>query len=182
MKKPVIVGIVVIVLAVASYITIRVKTSRRLSPSQTASYHYKDLDVKVDYCSPFKRGRLIFGEAKDSALLPYGKYWRLGANEATEITFSKNVFFGDKPIPAGSYRLYAVPNAASWDVSLNSELGKWGYDEPNHALDVLTIEAPVTATHTQAESFSISFREYPPGLSMDLVWDTTRVSVPIALQ
>ncbi len=69
-------------------------------PSKNASISDKGLDIKVTYGGPFKKGRLIFGEEKDKALQPYGKYWRLGANAATEITFSKNVTFGGKPVNA----------------------------------------------------------------------------------
>ncbi len=182
MKKYLLIVFGVIILAVAGYIAFRVLNSRQLSPSQTVTYQYQGLDVKVVYCRPSKRGRLIFGEAKDSALLPYGKYWRLGANEATEITFSKDVSFGGKSVQAGSYRLYAIPNAASWQVSLNSELGKWGYDEPNHTMDIITLEIPVETEGSPTELFTISFSESSSGMNMDMKWDTTHVSVPITTQ
>src|SRR6267378_8507625 len=101
---------------------------------------------------------VIFGEEKDKALQPYGKYWRLGANAATEITFSKNVNFAGKPVNAGSYRMYAVPGPSSFQVSLNSELGIYfAIREPNYSLDVLKVDAPVTAAPNETEQLTINF-------------------------
>lgn len=182
MKKSILIGSGVFILAIAAYIVIRVLNSRQLSPAHTITYNYKGLDVKVAYCSPSKRGRLIFGHAKDSALVPYGQYWRLGANEATEITFSKNVSFGGKPVNAGSYRLYAIPNDSTWQVSLNTELGKWGHDEPDHSLDLLSVEVPVATAPSPKELFTISFSEGPSGLNLNFDWDKISVAVPITIQ
>src|SRR5882757_8776457 len=106
----------VVILIIGGYIFYRVKASRPLSPTQTATISYNGLDLKVVYCAPSKRGRLIFGESTMSALVPYGKYWRLGANEATEITFNKDIIMGGKPMKAGSYRMYAVPKESAWEI------------------------------------------------------------------
>src|SRR5438045_2445608 len=125
MKKKILIGLGVVVVIVAAGLGYIALTTKSHSPAETKAFSYNGADVKVIYCRPYKKGRVIFGDA--SALQPYGKYWRLGANEATEITFSKNVNFAGKPIEAGTYRMYAVPGPASWQVSLNSELGKWGY-------------------------------------------------------
>src|SRR6478609_6735802 len=104
MKTMIIVAIVVIA-GIGGYITYGVLTSRPLSPTQAVAHNYQGLDIKLTYCSPFKRERLIFGDSVAEALVPYGKYWRLGANEATEITFSKDITFMGKPVQAGSYRM-----------------------------------------------------------------------------
>ena len=116
MKKKIYVGLAVLgVLLVGFFLYASLVVAKR-SPIKTATYNDKGLDIKVVYCQPYKKGRLIFGEEKDGALQPYGKYWRLGANAATEITFSKNVNFAGKPVNAGSYRMYAVPGASSFQV------------------------------------------------------------------
>lgn len=87
---------------------------------------------------------MIFGEESEEALQPYGKYWRLGANAATEISFNKNVTFGGKAVEAGTYRMYAIPGADTFEITLNSETDVFfGAVEPDYDLDVLTIEAPV---------------------------------------
>ncbi|MBI3483216.1 MAG: DUF2911 domain-containing protein, partial [Bacteroidetes bacterium] len=164
------------------YVAYRVLASRPLSPSQTITYSYHGLDLKLVYCRPFKKARLIFGQSKDGALVPNGKYWRLGANEATEITFSMDINVVGKPLKAGSYRLYAVPKELSWEISFNNELGKWGYDEPDYSKDVLKINVPVERSPSETEQFTISFNNDSTGVNMNLDWDKTHLRVPIGVQ
>lgn len=153
------------------------------SPPTTTSFSDKGLDIKVTYSQPSKRGRVIFGEEKDGALQPYGKYWRLGANAATEITFSKNVTFAGQPLSAGSYRMYAVPGATSFKVGLNSEIGVYfANEEPDYTKDVLTVDVPVTSAPTETEKFVINFASDSTGINMDFIWDKTLVRVPITVQ
>lgn len=181
-NKKFLIIVIVVVFSIVALVAFRVLTSRQLSPSQTITHNYKGLDIKVVYCRPYKKGRLIFGEEKDSVLLPYGKYWRLGANEATEITFSKDVNFAGKPLKAGSYRIYAVPSELSWNISLNSELGKWGYDEPNYSMDVLKVDVPVETTPNVTEQFTISFSSDATEVKMNLIWDKIHLQAPIQVQ
>jgi hypothetical protein len=179
MRKKISIIIGIILLGVVAYFVYGFLTTRSHSPSETKTISHQGLDVKVVYCRPYKKERLIFGEEKDNALVPYGKYWRLGANEATEITFSKDVTFGDKAVQAGSYRMYAIPNAKSWQITLNSELGKFGYFEPNYALDVTKYEAPVANTSQETEQFTINLEPDSSGVNMSFIWDNTLVNVPI---
>jgi hypothetical protein len=164
------------------YFVYGILTTRSHSPEETTSISHQGLDVKVVYYRPFKKGRLIFGPEEEEALVPYDKYWRLGANDATEITFSKDVTFANKPIKAGSYRMYAVPSQTSWQISLNGELGKFGYFEPNYALDVAKVEVPVTRTPEETEQLAITFDPDSSGVTMNIKWDKTLVRVPITIQ
>jgi hypothetical protein len=177
MLKKILIGFGVVLVLFAAFAAY-VVTRPRVSPRATATFAGDGLEVKVAYSSPLKKGRLIFGDASAKALVPFGKYWRLGANEATEITFNKNVSFAGKPVSAGSYRMYAVPGATTWKVVLNSALGKWGAWEADHGKDIVTVELPVETTATPLESFLISFTKAP--LTMDFAWDTTVVHVPLA--
>lgn len=77
--------------------------------------------------------------------------------------------------------MYAVPGPDSWQVSLNSELGKSGSEEPNYALDVAKVEVPGKPAPSESEQFTINFNNDPAGANMDFVWDKTIVSIPIAL-
>ena len=72
--------------------------------------------ARVIYSRPQKNGRLIFGD-----LVEYGKVWRLGANEATEIEFFRSVKIGDKKIEKGRYTLYAIPAEDTWTIILNKD-------------------------------------------------------------
>lgn len=179
MKKKILIAVGILFLGFLAFFLYGVLTTRSHSPSETKQVSHQGLDVKVVYCRPFKKGRLIFGEESDEALVPFGKYWRLGANEATEITFNKAVDFGGKTVEAGSYRMYAVPKADSWEVSLNSELGKFGYFEPNYALDVIKVNVPVTTAPTENEQFTITLNPDSAGIKMDMAWDKVLVQVPI---
>ena len=182
MKKKIFIGlgvILVAVIALAGYVAL---TTRSHSPSKTTEFSYEGLDLKVVYCQPYKKGRLIFGEAKDGALQPYGKYWRLGANEATEISFSKDIRFAGKPVKAGTYIMYAVPGPDSFEVCLNTEVGRWGAMESNYSLDVVKVSVPAESTSPDTEQFTINFGSNADGATMDLLWDKTKVTVPITVE
>lgn len=182
MKKKVFLGFLIFFVIVVGFMAYSVLTTRSHSPLETVTESNDGLDVSVTYCRPYKKGRLIFGSEEDGALVPYGNYWRLGANDATEITFSKPVTFGGQAVAAGSYRMYAVPNANSWRITLNSELGEFGFFEPNYELDVVSIDAPTTASGGVVEQFTIMLNPTGTGMTLDFSWDDTKVIVPIAAQ
>ena len=180
MKKKILIGVAAVVGALVLFVVYLILFPA--SPPKSASISDKGLDVKVKYGAPFKKGRLIFGNPTEKALQPYGKYWRLGANAATEITFNKNVTFAGKPVNAGSYRMYAVPGPTSFQVSLNSEVGVFfGVNEPNYKLDVVKIDAPVTEG-PETEQFTISFASDSTGVNMNFNWGKTQFTVPIKAQ
>ncbi len=181
MKKKIFIGLGLILLGIVAFFGYAILFPK--SPPTSASFNENGLEISVTYSQPSKRGRLIFGEEKDGALQPYGKYWRLGANAATEITFNKNVTFAGKPVNAGTYRMYAVPGAGAFQVSLNTELGVYlGVTEPDYSLDVAKVDIPVSAASSETEKFTITFASDSAGVNMDFVWDKTLVRVPIALQ
>ncbi|HMI64529.1 MAG TPA: DUF2911 domain-containing protein [Cyclobacteriaceae bacterium] len=183
MKKKIFIGLGVVLVALLAFFLYAALVVAKKSPAKTTEFSDRGLDIKVVYCQPYKKGRLIFGEEKDGALQPYGKYWRLGANAATEITFSKNVNFAGKPVNAGSYRMYAVPGADSFQISLNSQLGVYfAVNQPDYKLDVVKVDVPVSAAPAETEQFTINFGTDSTGVKMDLVWDKTQVSVPITQQ
>jgi hypothetical protein len=106
----------------------------------------------------------------------------VGANAATEITFSKDVTFGGKPVPAGSYRMYAVPGPSSFQISLNSELGiSSAHLEPNYSLDVVKVDISVKEI-PETEKLTIAFASDNEAINMDINWDKTQARVPIIPQ
>ena len=172
--------IVLVILAVLASVAVffRFYYTKTFSPSSTAEFDKNGLRVSVDYCQPSKKGRMIFGEESEKALVPYGKWWRTGANEATVIKFSKDVNFGGKPLKAGTYTLFTIPQKDNWSVIINEEVGQWGlsYDEKKN---ILSVPATSTQTSDSAEQFKIDFVEQTGGTDMILHWDTTQVTVPI---
>jgi hypothetical protein len=141
---------------------------KRASPHDTL--HAKD--ITVTYGRPYKKGREIFGK-----LEAYGKVYRVGADEATLITFAKDGTFGGKSVKAGTYTLFAIPNATTWTIILNSQLGQWGafkYDQFKDK-DVLHVDVPVTNLSTPVEQLTIAVS----GGNLTISWDTVKVSVPV---
>lgn len=178
MIKKILIGIGVLLLAVVAFLVYGNLFPK--SPKKVTEFSNEGLTVKVSYSQPFKKGRLIFGEEKDGALQPYGKYWRLGANAATEITFNKDVNFAGKAVKAGTYRMYAVPGATSFQVSLNSEVGVFfGLTQPDYSLDVVKVDVPTTSANNEVEQFTINFSSEGSGINMDFAWDKIVVRVPI---
>jgi hypothetical protein len=179
-KKKILIGLGVFLVLIAGSAAYVLLVANKRSPQDTVSFSQGGVDAKVVYCRPYKKGRLIFGEKTAGALVPFDEYWRLGANDATQITFAKGVSFAGKPVNAGTYWMYAIPGAKTWKVVLNSETGKWGARPADTAKDVLSVEVPAEAMPNPVEQFTISFASESPGAQMDFVWDTTRVRVPLA--
>lgn len=180
MIKKILIVLGLLVLAFIAYIAYGILFP--VSPKASASFNDADLSITVSYGQPSKKGRLIFGEEKDKALQPYGKYWRLGANAPTEITFSKDILFAGQPVKAGTYRMYAVPGADSFQISLNSGVGSFsGAPEPDYSLDVLKADIPVV-TVAETEKFTISFAKEADTVNLDMAWDKTLVRIPVTVQ
>src|SRR6478609_8610578 len=107
----------------------------RSSPLSVISMRYKDAYVKIVYSQPHKRGREIFGK-----LVPYGEVWRTGANEATEITLTRDLFINGTLLPAGTYSLFTIPANDKWTIIINKDLGLWGAYNYNIKQDVLRFD------------------------------------------
>ncbi|WP_109832323.1 DUF2911 domain-containing protein [Reichenbachiella versicolor] len=167
-------GIVVGLFIYAGY---TLSTTRTHSPEGVSKLTSNATTIKVDYCRPYKKGREIFGE-----LVPFGEYWRTGANEPTRINFSTNVKFGGERVKAGTYRLYTIPGEDNWTVALNSELENWGYYEPDYSLDVVRVKAPVIETKKEIEQFIIELLKEGDNIKLRFAWDDTQVEVPIELE
>lgn len=142
----------------------------RKSPHDTVS----SINTSVTYGRPYKNDRNIFGE-----LEKYGRVWRVGADEATTITFKKDVKLGDKEVKAGTYTLFAIPNENEWTIIINSKLGQWGaYSyEKNKASDVAQFNVPVKKLESVVEQLTIRFEGET---AMLIEWDKTQVLVPLS--
>lgn len=147
----------------------------RKSPFQMAGYRHENTYLKVTYGRPHKNGREIFGK-----LVPYGQVWRTGANEATEITLTQPVKFGGKKLKAGTYTIFTIPNADTWTVILNREVGQWGAYKHEEKSDILRVEVPVQKIDTVYEPFTIEFAGEGKNVQMFLIWDNVKVAVPIS--
>lgn len=176
-KKFLLAGSIGVLVVAALFIGYRTYT-KSLSPEAVANFERDSLTVHVQYCRPAQRGRLIFGRAQDNALVPYGRVWRTGANEATLITFSENVRVASTPIRAGTYSLWTIPGPAQWKIVLNEETGQWG-TQYNDGMDVARVEVPIRVRAKTVEKFQVYFEAQPHGADMILGWAHTEAIVPI---
>ena len=134
------------------------------------------LVARVLYSRPQKQGRTVFGE-----LVEYGKVWRLGANEATEIEFYQDVKIAGKKINKGRYTLYALVNENSWTMILNKNTYTWGALKYDSKKDVGRTDVPVQKTNDAIESMSMWFEKTSGGLSLVVAWEQVKVSLLITL-
>lgn len=134
------------------------------------------LIARVVYSRPQRNGRNVFGE-----LLEYGKVWRLGANEATEIEFFKDVIIGNKPVSKGRYTLYAIPNTDKWTFILNKDTDIWGAFKYDSEKDIVRADAPVQKSNDQLEDFTMVFEKTTAGFALTAAWEGVIVSLPIAV-
>ena len=149
------------------------------SPKDTVILSNGDLKIEVVYSRPYKKERLIFGSAEENALVPFGKYWRLGANAASTFSTNKDISFAGRPLKAGKYRLYAIPEADHWVVALNTEYGAFGYSEPDYSKDVMRVNVVAAQLLSPVEQFTIELNENDGNASLSMRWDTTAVTVPL---
>ena len=136
------------------------------------------LIARLIYSRPFKKGRSIFGTSNDNLCI-YGKPWRLGANEASEITFFEDVKIADKLVKKGTYILYCIPEKDSWTVILNTDLYTWGL-HINNLKDIFKTIVPTSKQVPTIENFTMVFSDTKSGADLVMAWDDVKVIMPIA--
>lgn len=146
------------------------RVSQRASISQTIG----TTNISIDYHRPGVKGRSIWG-----GLVPYDQPWRMGANEATTITFSKPVKVEGNDVPAGKYSFFAIPGKGKWTLVLNKDPEQWGAYGYDQAKDQLrAVVAPVKAPHTEWMRFTIDPAS-PTSALVTLNWET--VAIPLKI-
>lgn len=147
------------------------------SPPETASVELTKGSITVKYGAPSMRGRKIMGD-----IVPYGKVWRTGANEATGFATNTSLKIGGTPVPAGTYTLYTLPGATQWLLIVNKQTGQWG-TVYNQAEDLARIPMKSAKLASPQEKMSITF-ENTSGNSTELhiKWENIDESVAITAQ
>ena len=141
--------------------------------SYPSSYKISDKLVKIVYSRPQLKERVL------DSLAPKGKIWRTGANEAAEITFYKDVTFGDKAVKAGTYTLFTIPGESEWTVILSTARNVWGSYFYKEAEDVIRVKGAISKSEKSIEAFSIVFDGEENNVNLHLGWANTIVTVPI---
>jgi len=167
MRKTVLLSLAVLLSIMA------VAQQKPLSPRQQSQAKLGNgKTVSVDYGAPSMRGRKIMGQ-----LVPYGKVWRTGANEATKFHTDADLMVGGTKVPAGDYTLYTLPGEGVWKLIINKQTGQWGtaYDEKQ---DLTRVPMKVEKAAKANENFTINFEDTKDGGLLTAQWGTEKLSTP----
>jgi len=151
------------------------KSKRPSPPAKAECKLAGGKSITVDYSSPRMKGRKIYG-----GLVPFGEVWRAGANEATTFVTTTDLTVGGKPVPAGSYTIFAIPNQDKWWLVISKKTGEWGTDYPGEANDLARVDMKVSQLPSAVENFTIAFDQTGGGCTLRMDWETTRASAEIS--
>ena len=148
------------------------KKDDRPSPPRTIETTIGNLKVVVNYSSPAVKERKVFGE-----LVPFGKVWRTGANEATTIEVSRDCKVGGGMLHAGKYALFSIPGETEWTIIVNSVSDQWGSYKYDENKDVLRFKVTPkkSSEFNERLKFVITSDERADG-RMSLLWDNTEIT------
>ncbi|MEO6611749.1 MAG: DUF2911 domain-containing protein [Chitinophagaceae bacterium] len=148
------------------------------SPTQTIKQDFALSSIELSYSRPGMKGRKIFGD-----LVPFGKVWRTGANNATTVSFGEDVTIGGKKVAAGKYGLLTIPDRNSWTVIITKQLDVTSPAAYKQDQDVVRIMAePMKIAGDPLESFTIQFANVKTATcDIQLMWDKTYITLPVAV-
>jgi hypothetical protein len=165
-------------LVLAFAVGVQAQALRTPAPS-TTQYIKQDFGlgtIELSYSRPSAKGRVVMGD-----LVPYGKVWRTGANQATTITFSDDVKIGGKDVKAGKYGLLSIPDAKEWTLIITKDLNVTSPAAYNEANDVVRVKAPVMMANMKAETFTMQFQAITNNsCELHLRWESVMVALPIS--
>jgi tetratricopeptide (TPR) repeat protein len=147
------------------------------SPTQTIKQDFGLGDIELSYSRPGKKGRKIFGD-----LVPYGKVWRTGANNATTLNFSDEVTIGGKKIAGGKYGFLTIPDKDNWILIITKQLDVTNPASYKQENDVVRVTVKPAKLDDPIETFTMQFANVRPGsCELNVMWDNTAVSLPIMM-
>ena len=162
------------VLAALSVSVLAADTALAQSPAASASGAASTARIAIEYHQPSVRGREIWG-----GLVPYGQVWRLGANEATTITFSTPVKVEGKDVPAGTYALFAIPGKDKWTFIVNKNAKQWGAFKYQQTEDLLRFDVvPQPGNAVETMTFSIVSKA-PASASVEMEWAKVKTAFSV---
>lgn len=158
----------------------------RSSPAATVSQTIGFTKVSIAYSRPAVRGRKVFGNLPDGkkGLVPYGRIWRVGANESTKITVDADVSIMSNTLAKGTYALYTFPGENEWQVVFHKNTTHWGDGRNNYNQeeDAFRIKVKPNSEVSFQENFQISFDKIThDGADMIWHWENTQIMIPISV-
>lgn len=155
--------------------TTQLAVGRGGSPHLRTDWTIGDAHISITYGAPYLKGRA------EAAMMPAGKMWRTGADEATVLTTDKPLTFGTIKLAPGSYTINTVPGNP-WQLVLGklAKPGQWGIPyQP--ALELGRI--PMTSGKAAPAKEQVTFTITPDktGGALHVEWGTTEESVPFTI-
>lgn len=147
------------------------------SPHDTVSADVGGHKITITYGRPSVRGRKIVG-----GLVPYGKVWRTGADEATTFQTDANLDISGLKVPKGKYGLFTLPNPDGWTLIINKTADQWGAFNYKDADDLGRTKMQISKSNSPVEQFTITLTPYGNGATLRLEWENTVASVPIKVE
>jgi hypothetical protein len=148
----------------------RVRPSQRGSVSQRIA----DTTITIDYSRPVARGRELFGK-----LVPWGRIWCPGADDATTIQVTSGVKVEGKDLPAGKYSLWAEPNPERWTLIFNRDHAVWHTRYPEGRDQLRAVVTPRSGSDMETLAFYFPVVD---GRKAELVLHWGTVVVPLGLE
>jgi hypothetical protein len=147
------------------------------SPTQTLKQDFALSSVELSYSRPGMKNRKIFGD-----LVPFGKVWRTGANQATTITFGEDVNIGGKKVAAGKYGLLSIPEKNNWTLIITKQLDVTSPAAYKQDMDVVRVDAKTMKMDNNMETFTMQFANVKPNsCELHMMWENTVVALPISV-
>lgn len=130
----------------------KTKVKAKKSPATQIEGTINDTKIHITYNQPSVKGRKVWGR-----LVKFNKVWRTGANEATVISFDKDVKIEGELLKAGGYSLFTIPaKEGAWTIIFNKRSKQWGAFNYKKEEDALRVKVKTEANeHTEKLSFQI---------------------------
>lgn len=170
-----------IIFSIAAFCTLMTANSQSIrtpmpSPPQTIKQDFGISSIELSYSRPGVKGRKIFGD-----LVPFGKVWRTGANNATTLTFGDDVTIGNTKIVAGKYGLLTIPDKESWTIIITKSTDVTSPADYKQENDIARVIVKAATLKDKVETFTMQFANVKPGTcDLQLMWDNTSVTLPIS--
>jgi hypothetical protein len=174
------VGVSAVVLALAAGLTVSAQKTTEVHPGKGGSPHVRSewtidgANISVQYGRPYLKGR------QESQVMPPGKEWRTGADEATTLRTDRDLAFRDLKVPAGTYTLYTVPGEKQWQLVISKKTGQWGVPYPAGA-DLGRVPMDVQKTASPVEQLTISVHDTQKGGELRIEWGTVSARAPFTV-
>ena len=170
-------GISAVAMMIAAGVALSAQKTTQVHPGKGGSPHVRSewtidgANISIEYGRPSLKGR------EEAKLMPPGKEWRTGADEATTLKTDKSLMFGSLMVPPGSYTLYTVPGEGKWDLVISKKTGQWGVPYPAGE-DLGRAPMTVTKNASPVEQLTIEVHDTPGGGELRVNWGTVSARAP----